>query len=151
MGCVAPAVKWRDEDLGISRRVLLALRSPANAVTMWAIRLGIPRPPYTRRNAVILETIGRRSGKRRRVPVGFVETGGKLVVVAENGQRSDWVLNALKNDGRLRVYFQGQWRHARLRVLDDDAEDYLLRMNRLHAALVHAHSTELRPVEITWE
>ena len=137
--------------MDVGRRILLAIRSPANTVTMWAIRLGLPRPPYTRRNALILETIGRRSGKPRRVPVGCLETGGKLVVVAENGEHSDWVLNALKNDGRLRAYFRGKWRHARLRLLDGDAEDYLQQMSKLHAALVRRHSTAMRPVEIAWE
>jgi hypothetical protein len=38
----------------------------ANAVTMLALLVGIPRPPYTRDNALIIETVGRRSGKRRR-------------------------------------------------------------------------------------
>jgi len=33
--------------------------------------------------------MGRRSGKRRRTPVGFVEIDGKLVVVAQNGERYD--------------------------------------------------------------
>jgi len=55
---------------------------------MWSLRLGLPSPPYTRRNAIIIETIGRRSGKRRRVPVGFLKEDGKLIVVAEDGLAS---------------------------------------------------------------
>jgi hypothetical protein len=43
----------------------------ANAVTKLALLVGIPRPPYTRENALIVETVGRRSGKRRRIPVGI--------------------------------------------------------------------------------
>lgn len=86
------------------------------------------------------------------MPVGFVAVDGKVVVVAENGERSDWVRNALKNDGRLRVHLRGKWRDAHLRVLDADAEDYLQRMNKLHASLVRRHSTH-KPcaVEITWD
>jgi hypothetical protein len=53
-----------------------ALYAAANGLTTWAIRAGVPRPPYTCRNAIMVETIGRRSGKPRRVPVGFVEAVG---------------------------------------------------------------------------
>jgi len=51
----------------------------ANAVTKLALLVGIPRPPYTRENALIIEPVGRRSGKRRRVPVGFLDDGGRIV------------------------------------------------------------------------
>jgi deazaflavin-dependent oxidoreductase (nitroreductase family) len=128
----------------------LAVRTPANALTMWALLLGIPRPPYTRRNALVVETIGRQSGKRRRLPVGFVESDGKFVVVAENGERADWVRNALRDDGRLRVHFRGKWRDARLRLLDEEPELYLQRMNKVHAAFVRRHSVHPpAAVEIT--
>src|SRR5207248_1497163 len=59
-----------------------------NPLRMWSLRLGLPSPPYTRGNAIIVETIGRRSGKRRRVPVGFLEEDDKLIVVAEDGLAS---------------------------------------------------------------
>jgi F420H(2)-dependent quinone reductase len=62
----------------------------ANTVTNLALIAGIPRPPYTRDNALIVETIGRRSGKRRRVPVGFVEEAGRIIVVVEDGARAHW-------------------------------------------------------------
>ena len=48
----------------------------ANAVTKLALVVGIPRPPYTRENALIVETVGRRSGKRRRIPAGMSTTAG---------------------------------------------------------------------------
>ncbi len=124
-------------------------RAIGNTLTIWAIQLGIPRPPYTRSNAIVVESVGRRSGKRRRIPVGYVEDAGKLVVVSERGAGSDWVRNTLRQEGRLRVHFRGEWRAARLRLLEGDPEDYLRRMNRLHAALVRRHSTAPQPVEIT--
>ena len=34
----------------------------ANAITNVALLAGIPRPPYTRRNALVIETVGYRSG-----------------------------------------------------------------------------------------
>jgi hypothetical protein len=42
----------------------------ANAVTNFALLAGIPRAPYNRSHALIVETSGRRSGMRRRIPVG---------------------------------------------------------------------------------
>ena len=123
----------------------------ANALTIWAIQLGVPRPPYTRSNAIVVETVGRRSGKRRRIPVGYIEDGGKLIVVVEDGGRADWVRNALARDGGLRVHLRGQWRAARLRLFEGDPEGYLQRMNKIHAHFVRAHSSTPGVAEITVE
>ena len=113
----------------------------ANAITTFALLVGIPRPPYTRENALVVETVGRRSGKRRRIPVGFLDDGGRVIVVVEDGSRAQWVRNALANDGRLRVHLRGAWRPARLRILDGDPESYLRRMSRVHAAFVRLESS----------
>ncbi len=118
---------------------------------MWPLRLGLPSPPYTRGNAIIVETIGRHSGKRRRVPVGFLEEDGKLIVVAEDGLAASWVRNALARDGRLRVFLHGRWRDARLEPRQGDPEVYLRRMNRTHAAFVRMESSAPELVEITPE
>lgn len=123
----------------------------ANAATTLALLAGIPRPPYTRENALIVETIGRRSGKRRRVPVGYLDDGGRIIVVVEDGVRAHWVRNAQAGEGRLRVHLRGVWRPARLRILDADPAVYLGRMNRVHAALVRNHSSTPGVVEIVPE
>jgi len=120
----------------------------ANAVTKLALLVGIPRPPYTRENALIVETVGRRSGKRRRIPVGYLDDGGRIIVVVEDGSRAQWVRNALENDSRLRIHLRGAWRPARLRILDADPVSYLSRMNRVHAAFVRVESTTPAVVEI---
>src|SRR5262249_33826463 len=113
----------------------------ANAVTKAALLAGIPRPPYNRENALIVETSGRRSGKRRRIPVGYLDDAGRIIVVAEDGARAQWVRNALANDGRFRIHLRGAWRPARLRILDADPESFLRRMGRTHAAFVRLEST----------
>jgi deazaflavin-dependent oxidoreductase (nitroreductase family) len=123
----------------------------ANAVTILALRAGIPRPPYTRRNALIVETVGRRSGQRRRIPVGYLDDGGHIIVVVEDGLRAQWIQNALANDTRLRIHFRGAWHEARLRILDADPDRYLSRMNRVHAAFVQVESTTPAVVEIVPE
>lgn len=113
----------------------------ANSITNLAIITGIPRPPYTRRNALVLETVGRRSGKRHRIPVGYLDDDGRVIVVVEDGPRANWVRNALARDGRLRIHFRGHWREAKLRMLEDNPEPYLRRMNRIHAGFVRLESS----------
>jgi deazaflavin-dependent oxidoreductase (nitroreductase family) len=120
----------------------------ANAITSLTLLAGIPRPPYTRENALIIETVGRHSGKRRRIPVGYLDDGGRIIVVVEDGSRAHWLRNALANDGRLRIHLRGAWRPARLRILDEDPERWLRRMNRVHAAFVRLESSTPGVVEI---
>jgi deazaflavin-dependent oxidoreductase (nitroreductase family) len=120
----------------------------ANAVTKFALLAGIPRPPYNRANALIVETTGRRSGKRRRIPVGYLEDKGRIIVVVEDGSRAHWVRNALEDGGRLRVFLRGEWRSARLQVLDADPETYLKRMNRVHAGFVRLEASKPGVIEL---
>jgi len=120
----------------------------ANALTKAALLAGIPRPPYNRSNALIVETLGRKSGSRRRIPVGFLDDRGRILVVVEDGSRAQWVLNALADGGRLRVFVRGEWRQARLRLLEEDPEACLRRMNRVHAAFVRLESSTPQVVEI---
>ena len=123
----------------------------ANAITKLALLIGIPRPPYTRENALIVETVGRRSGKRHRIPVGYLDDSGHIIVVVEDGLRAHWIRNALANDNRLNVHLRGAWHKARLRMLDADPSSYLSRMNRVHAAFVRIESTSPAVVEIVPE
>jgi deazaflavin-dependent oxidoreductase (nitroreductase family) len=127
------------------------LRRVGNPLRLWSLRVGLPSPPYTRRNSIIIETVGRRSGKRRQIPVGVLEEDGRLIVISEDGVRAAWVRNALARDGRLRIFWQGTWRPARLRPLPGDAEPYLRRMNRVHAAFVRTEASEPTVIEITPE
>lgn len=123
----------------------------ANEITNLALLAGVPRPPYTRGNALIVETVGLQSGKRRRLPVGYLDDGGHIVVVVEDGLRAHWIRNALANGGHLRIHFRGAWRNACLQILDADPESYLSRMNRVHAAFVRVEATTPAVVEIVPE
>ena len=118
---------------------------------MWSLRLGLPSPPYTRRNAIIVETIGRRSGKRRRVPVGFLEEDGKLIVVAEDGLASWWVRNALDREVVCVSSSAGIGATPGWSLGQATLEVYLRRMNRTHAAFVRMESSSPELIEITPE
>ena len=135
--------------------MIMALPRPvvrmANAITNAAIIAGIPRPPYTRKNALVIETIGRQSGKRHRTPVGYLVDGGRIIVVVEDGSRSHWVRNALAQDGHLRIHLRGQWHSAKLRMLEADPETYLRRMNRVHALFVRTESSTPGVAELVLE
>jgi deazaflavin-dependent oxidoreductase (nitroreductase family) len=130
-------------------RLQRTLRRVGNPVRLRSLLIGLPSPPYTRRNAIIIETVGRRSGKRYRIPVGFLGEDDRLIVVAEDGLRSSWVRNALARDGQLRVFLHGRWRDATLRARPGDPEPYLRRMNRVHAAFVRTESSDPAVIEIT--
>lgn len=123
----------------------------ANAITTAGIIAGIPRPPYTRKNAIVIETFGRRSGKRYRIPVGYLEDDGRIIVVVEDGPNANWVRNALARDGHLRIHLRGRWRAAKLRMLEGDPETYLRRMNRVHAFFVRTESSTPAVAELTLE
>ena len=120
----------------------------ANAVTNFALLVGIPRPPYNRSNALIVETVGRQSGKRRRIPVGYLDDGARILVVVEDGARSQWVRNALASEGRLRIFLRGAWRSAGLRFVDAEPESTLRRMGRVHAAFVRIESSTPAVIEL---
>jgi len=120
----------------------------ANALTKLALLAGIPRPPYNRDNALIVETRGHRSGKRRRVPVGYLDDGGRIIVVVEDGSLAHWVRNALADGGRLRIFLRGGWRSAKLQLLDADPEMYLKRMNPTHAAFVRLEASTPGVIEL---
>jgi deazaflavin-dependent oxidoreductase (nitroreductase family) len=123
----------------------------ANAITNAAIMAGIPRPPYTRKNALVIETVGRRSGKRHRIPVGYLDDNGRIIVVVEDGASSNWVRNALAQDGHLRIHLRGRWRSAKLRMLEAEPETYLRRMNRTHAFFVRSESSTPGVAELVLE
>jgi deazaflavin-dependent oxidoreductase (nitroreductase family) len=68
---------------------------------------------------VLVETTGRRSGKRRCNVVGMRTEGDAGWVVAEFGRHAGYVRNLEANpDVRIRIH--GRWRHARARIVDDD-------------------------------
>jgi len=118
--------------------------------------LGIVPPGYA-----LLETIGRRSGRARRTPVGDGLVGDTFWIVAEHGYRAAYVRN-LQADPRVRVALrrgrQTAWRSGIARVVpDDDPRERQRRLaatslnRRLNAFVVRAMGTELVTVRVDLE
>ena len=98
---------------------------------------------------VLIETKGRRSGKRRRTVVGMHIDGDTGWVVAEQGRHAGYVCN-LEADPDLRVRRGLHWRRARAEVVEDDDPQARLETfgRRSHAAAVRRLGTELATVRV---
>jgi deazaflavin-dependent oxidoreductase (nitroreductase family) len=70
-----------------------------------------------------LETIGCKTGKRRRTPVGDGWVGNQFWIVAEHGMKAGYVRNIACNP-RVRVMFRGeggvQWHNGTAVLMPDD-------------------------------
>jgi deazaflavin-dependent oxidoreductase (nitroreductase family) len=64
-----------------------------------------------------LTTIGRRTGLPREIEIWFVESEGKLYLLAEKFHEANWVQNIERNP-RVKVRLDGREMEATARVLD---------------------------------
>lgn len=133
--------KFDDLRPRIQRGVQWAAGHSLNHAAVAALRLGLPFPPYPADGALVMETVGRRTGKRRLVPMGCLKDVDRLLVVSEHGRHADWLRNALAApDATVRLWLAGRPHTGRVHVLDDvDPDDVLARMgNRVHTASIKA-------------
>lgn len=97
----------------------------------------------------LIETRGRRTGRRRRTVVGIHVDDGAGWIVAEHGRAAGYVSN-LRSDPRVRIRLRGRWRDGRAAVVPDD--DPLARLEsfgrRRHAAAVRRFGTDLTTVRV---
>ena len=80
--------------------------------------LGVVPPGYA-----LLETIGRKSGKPRRAPVGNGRVGNQFWIVAEHGMKAGYVLNLAHNPRarvKLRDGLRARWYAGTAHLLPDD-------------------------------
>jgi deazaflavin-dependent oxidoreductase (nitroreductase family) len=105
---------------------------------MLAVRFGLVR------GHVLIESVGRRTGKRRRTVVGMEIEDSTGWVVAEQGRHAGYVRN-IETNPSVRVCIRGRWRAARAQVMpEDDAQARLDGFGRpRHAANVRRFGTEL--------
>ena len=80
------------------------------------IRAGWVSPRLVPGGLVVLETKGRRSGRRSRVPLAAIRIDGHVVVSTLRGDRSQWIKNAAA-DPEVRYWLRGRSRKARALVI----------------------------------
>jgi deazaflavin-dependent oxidoreductase (nitroreductase family) len=99
---------------------------------LYAVGLG----PLLGRNILLLTTVGRKSGRRRAVPLTYEESGGEFIVASARGTVADWMRNIHANrDVEVRV---GRRRFAAsAEVVTDESRiaDYLQRQMDRNPAL----------------
>jgi deazaflavin-dependent oxidoreductase (nitroreductase family) len=90
----------------------------ANPPIKFLFAIGIVPPGYA-----LLETIGRKSGKPRRNPVGNGHIGNQFWIIAEHGMEAGYVRN-IANNPNVRVNFHHglltRWRTGTATILADD-------------------------------
>ncbi|MGQ0716357.1 MAG: nitroreductase/quinone reductase family protein [Pseudonocardiales bacterium] len=116
----------------------------ANPIVTAAVALRLAPPSYA-----ILETIGRKSGQPRQTPVGHRLDGNTFWLVAEHGNRANYVRNIQANP-RVRVKVRGTWRSGTAHTLPhDDSRERLRKIGlRFNGAVVQTMGTDLLTVRI---
>jgi deazaflavin-dependent oxidoreductase (nitroreductase family) len=115
--------------------------------------LGIAPPGYA-----LLETVGRKTGKRRRTPVGDGRVGNEFWIVAEHGLKARYVRNIASNPRvrlKLRHGILARWHTGTANVLPDDdpreRQRWLARQlpsSAANARAVRLFGTELLTVRV---
>jgi deazaflavin-dependent oxidoreductase (nitroreductase family) len=141
----SPSTKRR-----IVRYIQRFVINPPVATLVW---LGILPLGYA-----LIETTGRKSGRRRRTPVGNGRVGDTVWIVAEHGRRAGYVGNLAANPRvrvRLRRGLKPVWVQGTAHVLDDDDPHARQRtlgrrhpLRALNAAVVRVMGTDLVTIRI---
>ncbi len=93
----------------------------------------------------LLETTGRKSGKRRRTPVGAKLQGGSYWVVSEQGAHAGYVRN-IEADRHVRIRHRRKWHSGKAHILRN--EDPKKHMHGLNGLIVRLVGTELLVIRI---
>jgi deazaflavin-dependent oxidoreductase (nitroreductase family) len=128
-------------------------RLTVNPIVLALIRWGIPLPGIGRKTVMSLTTVGRKSGRPRVTPMGYVRIDSDTVwTVSEHGHRSDWYRNA-RAAGTVDVQAGGDRpRRATVRLLpQEDPAAVLKRMNPMVAIANRALWDRPAVVEIRFE
>ena len=110
---------WRDEQYVMKRRIVHFLQKYLfNPPVKFLFAIGLPVP-----GRALLETIGRKTGKPRRIPVGNGLVGKQFWIVAEHGQTAHYVRNIVSNSQvrlKLRDGLRARWHNGTAHLLPDD-------------------------------
>src|SRR5437016_2336235 len=89
-----------------------------NPPIKFLLAIGIAPPGYA-----LLETIGRKTGKPRRTPVGDGRVGNQFWIVAEHGFKAGYVRNIQTNPRvrlKLREGLRARWHNGTAHLLPED-------------------------------
>jgi deazaflavin-dependent oxidoreductase (nitroreductase family) len=124
-----------------------------NPPIMLLFAVGVAPPGYA-----LLETVGRKTGKPRRTPVGDGRVGRQFWIVAEHGMKAGYVRNLVRHPRvrvKLRKGLSAQWHAGTAHVLSNDdpreRQRWLARRllsSAVNAAAVRLFGTELLTVRI---
>ena len=89
-----------------------------NRVVEPVVRVGVGSPRIVPTGFIVLETIGRKSGKTRRSPLAATRLGKYVIVATYRGDGSQWVRN-LAAQPRTRFWLGGKARDARAFVMHE--------------------------------
>ena len=99
----------------------------------------------------VVETTGRRTGRKHQVPVGGRLTGDQFWFVAANSHDSHYVKN-IEADPRVRVRLRGRWRQGIATLLPDDKIGRrLLRINPMNSIFIRIAGKDLLTVRVDLE
>jgi deazaflavin-dependent oxidoreductase (nitroreductase family) len=96
---------------------------------------------------LVLETVGRRSGKTYKTPLGALGHDGGLYVIATRGPQTDWYQNALVA-GRVQITRAGQRRPMRAVAVTDAGQKqaliaaYIARFPQVSGQLARSTGTD---------
>lgn len=103
------------EQRARKRRIQLLLgRYLANPLMRGLFRLGITPPGHT-----LIETVGRKTGRTRRVPVAYHRDGATVWMLAQHGDHAGWVRN-IQADPAVRLRIRRRWYNGTASVLPTD-------------------------------
>ena len=90
-----------------------------NKILEPSVRHGFGSAPFTPGTLIVLEIVGRTSGRRTKVPLAALHVGEHILVATFRGRRSEWVKN-LAAMSEVRFWLGGRARRATVRVLKPD-------------------------------
>jgi deazaflavin-dependent oxidoreductase (nitroreductase family) len=96
----------------------------------------------------LLETTGRKSGERRRTPVGGSRVGDQFWFVSEFGEKAQYVKN-IKANPNVRVRLHGRWLTGTAHLVpDDDAKARLRELPQFNSSVVRMLGTNLLTIRV---
>ncbi len=87
-----------------------------NRIVEPIVRKGIGSPRFLPSGLIVLETKGRKTGRRIRSPLAAIQVGEYVVVGTFRGNRSHWVQNLAK-EPRTRFWLRGKLRDSKAFVM----------------------------------